>query len=276
MNDALFSPQAVYWRINREWLIALAGPRAVLLELAHPAVAAGVAQHSNFRGDPLGRLYRTMKTMTEISFGTDQERNVALKHFYKCHARAHGFADGGRQTALEYNARDPQLQFWVLATLLDSVLRVYEKFVTPLTLAEKCAYYDDCVRLARVLGIARAAIPETYASFNLYMDAMLSDGSLNVTQDAREIVEALFTRSVRGYATRLFSFAGIGMLPPRLRAEYGYEWDETREKKLEQLAAFSRRARPFIPHLFAVHPKAFRMEKRGKPIGRGWTRMNAE
>lgn len=267
MNDALFSPQAVYWRINREWLIALAGPRAVLLELAHPAVAAGVAQHSNFRGDPLGRLYRTMKTMTEISFGTRAERAIALKHFHSCHARVRGE---------QYDARDSQLQFWVLATLLDSVLRVYEKFVTPLTFAEKCAYYDDCVHLARVLGIARAAIPETYASFNLYMDAMLSDGSLNVTQDARSIAAALFAPTMRGRAMRLFSFAGIGMLPPRLRAEYGYEWDETREKKLEQLAAFSRRARPFIPHLFAVHPKAYRMEKRGKPIGRGWTRMNAE
>lgn len=267
MNDALFSPRTVYWRINREWLIALAGPRAVLLELAHPAVAAGVAQHSNFRGAPLGRLYRTMKTMTEISFGTRAERAIALKHFHSCHARVRGE---------QYDARDSQLQFWVLATLLDSVLRVYEKFVMPLTFAEKCAYYDDCVRLARVLGIARAAIPETYASFNLYMDTMLTDGSLNVTQDAREIVEALFTHSVRGYATRLFSFAGIGMLPLRVREAYGFEWDDAREKKLERLAVYSRRARPFIPHIFAVHPKAYRMEKRGKPIGRGWTRMNAE
>ncbi len=258
-GQPLFSPTSLYWRVNREWLIALAGPRALLLELAHPAIAAGVAQHSNYRGDPFGRLYRTMKTMTEISFGDEQERRDALKHFFKCHARVKGTTTEMGEMA--YDARDPELQFWVLATLIDSVVRVYEKFVAPLTFAEKCAYYDDCVRLARVLGISHAAIPNSYDAFCSYMEAMLSADVLCVTQNARDIVDALFAPTLRGYATRGFSFVGIGMLPRRFRDEYGFGWDDAREKNLERVAKVARRVRPLIPHALAIHPKAYQMEK---------------
>ena len=262
LRQPLFSPTSLYWRVNREWLIALAGPRALLLELAHPAIAAGVAQHSNYRGDPFGRLYRTMKTMTEISFGTEAERRNALSHFHKCHARVRGTTGAGERTATEYDARDTRLQFWVLATLIDSVLRVYEKFVAPLTFADKCAYYDDCAHLARVLGISRAAIPNSYDAFCAYMDAMLCANVLCVTQNARDVVDALFAPTPRGYATRGFSFVGIGMLPPRVRGMYGYEWSAADENKLERLAKFSRRARRWIPHALAIHPKAYTMERR--------------
>lgn len=256
----------MYWRVNREWLIALAGPRAVLLELAHPAVAAGVAQHSDYRGDPFGRLYRTMKTMTEISFGTEEEMREALKHFQRCHARVKGEISPSPVTepALSkakghpssYDARDPQLQFWVLATLIDSVPRAYEKFVAPLTFADKCAYYDDCAQLARLLGISQDVVPPTYAAFSLYMDAMVCSETLRVTQNARDVVGALFAPTLRGRAAQLFSFASIGMLPARVREEYGFEWDEAREKNLERLAQFSRRVRRWIPDGLAIHPKA--------------------
>lgn len=262
-SKLLFTPNSLYWRVNREWLIALAGPRALLLELAHPAIAAGVAQHSNYRGDPFGRLYRTMKTMTEISFGTDAERSVALKHFFACHRRVTGAVrDAKEMEEIAYDARDPELQFWVLATLIDSVVRVYEKFVAPLTFADKCAYYDDCARLARVLGISHAAIPNSYDAFCAYMEAMLSADVLCVTQNARDIVNALFAPTPRGYATRGFSFVGIGMLPPRVRAEYGFGWNDARETNLERLANAARRVRPLIPHALAIHPKAYAMERR--------------
>jgi uncharacterized protein (DUF2236 family) len=264
MSHPLFSPQSMYWRVNREWLIALAGPRAILLELAHPAVAAGIAQHSNYRGDPFGRLYRTMKTMTEISFGTETEMRAALKHFHKCHARVHSTADACPASAFVYDARDPHLQLWVWATLLDSVLRVYDRFVTPLTFADKCAYYDDCVRLAQFLGISRNVIPSTYTGFNLYMGAMLYGDALHVTQDSRNVVNALFAPSLRGDLTRLFSSVGIGLLPPRLRQEYGFAWDETRAKRVERLASISRRVRPWIPTALAIHPKAWLQERQLK------------
>lgn len=267
--NPLFSPDSAYWRVNREWVIALAGPCAVLLELAHPAVAAGVANHSNYRGDPFGRLYRTMKTMTEISFGTEEERQNALKHFHRCHAPVRGEIAPG---AGPYDARDPELQFWVLATLIDSVPRAYERFVGPLTPAERNAYYKDCAKMARVMGIVREAIPPTYSAFQTYMHEMLDGDALRVTEQGRAVAAALFAPTLRGSATRLISYASIGMLPPRLRAEFGFTWDTAREARLERIARWSRHVRPWIPNMLAVHPKAYAMERNKKtplPLGEG-------
>jgi uncharacterized protein (DUF2236 family) len=269
-SELLFAPSSLYWRVNREWLISFAGPRALLLELAHPAVAAGVARHSNYQGDPFGRLYRTMKTMTEISFGDETERRIALRHFHRCHARVNGTTQETR-----YDARDSSLQFWVLATLIDSVPRAYEKFVAPLSLADKCAYYDDCVRLARLLGISSSVIPATYRAFEEYMHILIHGNTLHVTDDARAVVNALFAPTLRGNATRWFSFASIGMLPPRLRKEYGFTWDDGREKNLERFASISRRVRPWIPTVLAIHPKAWTMERKVRGNNLLGTRLGA-
>lgn len=246
----------MYWRVNREWLIALAGPRAVMLQLAHPAVAAGVAQHSAYGTDPYGRLYRTIKTMTEISFGDAEEMRDALRRFHACHAYIRGETECG----LHYDARDPQLKLWVWATLVDSVLRVYERFVSPLTYADKCAYYTDTARLAQQLGMSNGQIPPTFTAFNLYMGVMLYGDTLQVTEDARAVLDALFAPPLRGRAARWFSFASIGMLPPRWRHAYGYSWNDTDEKRLERFAAWSRRLRVHVPHRVAIHPKAWQRE----------------
>lgn len=258
MTEFLFSPHSMYWRVNREWLIALAGPRAVMLELAHPAVAAGVAQYSAYGTDPFGRLYRTMKTMTDISFGTAEEARDALRRFHGCHARVQGQTKCGAP----YDARDPQLQLWVWGTLVDSVVRVYERFVSPLTFADKCAYYADSTRLARLLGIADEHIPPTFTAFNLYMGVTLYGDTLQVTGEARAVMDALYAPSLRGRATRWFSFASIGLLPPRWRHAYGYTWNDADARRLERLAAWSRQLRAYVPLRLAIHPKARQAEKR--------------
>lgn len=264
-SGPLFSPASVYWRVNREWLIALAGPRAVLLELAHPAVAAGVAHHSNYRTDPFGRLYRTMKTMTEISFGTASERQIALSHFHRCHARVRSskiLTDDA--CAHAYDARDPHLQLWVWATLVDSVPLAYERFVAPLSPTDRADYYRDCVRLAMLLGIPASILPPNIGAFHRYFDAMVASETLHVTDAARDIVHALYTSPVRGRLTWRFSFASVGMLPERICREYGYRWDAAREQKLERLAAMTRRVRPVVPDFLAAHPKAVGMERKLK------------
>jgi len=282
----LFSPDSLYWRVNREWLISLAGPRAVLLELAHPLVAAGVEQYSNYRGDPFGRLYRTMKTMTEISFGDTAEASPALRHLNACHARVHGEwrdervtprggGTGVKARAVPFDANDPHLKLWVWATLVDSVLRVYDRFVTPLAYADKRAYYADCVRLARLLGIPASLLPHTFTAFNLYMGTMLEGETLYVSSQAREVVNALFAPTLRGRATRAFAFVSIGLMPPRLRAEYGFSWSDANERLLNALGNWSRRLRPWIPRALAIHPKAFAQERKWQLAQSGWVKRRA-
>ena len=88
-----FTPHSVFWRVNSDALVNLAGSRALLLELAHPLVAAGVAGHSNYRGDPFGRLMRTLSTMSRLMFTDAGSAEAALRHFNACHARVKGALD---------------------------------------------------------------------------------------------------------------------------------------------------------------------------------------
>src|SRR5688500_14670677 len=120
MSDRYFSPDSIFWRVNREGLMVLSGPRALLLELAHPLVAAGVAEHSDFRRNPWGRLFRTVGVMTALNFKPYRQARSAAQHTRKCHTRVQGrlTEDVGPYLAgTPYRADDPFLQLWVLATL---------------------------------------------------------------------------------------------------------------------------------------------------------------
>ena len=130
--------------------------------------------------------------------------------------------------------------------------------------------------MARMMGIQAQAIPPTATAFHEYMTEMLKGDALHVTTQGRLVADALFAPTLRGYATRRFSFASIGMLPPRLRAEFGFTWDDTREAQLERFAQWSRRVRPWIPNRIAVHPKAYAMERKYSKSQRGLPQLNAE
>ncbi|MGH2521839.1 MAG: oxygenase MpaB family protein [Anaerolineales bacterium] len=267
MSARLFSPTSPFWRVNRELLVVLSGPRALLLELAHPLVAAGVADHSDFRRDPLGRLTRTLRVMTDLNFGSTGAARQAAQHTHHYHQHVRGkLAEnvGPYLAGTRYQANDPLLKLWVLATLIDSTIQVYDLYVRPLPPAERQAYYADSQVLARAFGIPPELMPPTYADFLTYMDSMLASDLLTVGDTAREIVQALFAPRLRvlGPFVRAASFVSIGLLPERLRAAYGFAWDERREKWLQRLAAFSRRARPLVPDVLCAHPQAVRAEWR--------------
>jgi uncharacterized protein (DUF2236 family) len=255
----LFSSASIFWRINREGLLVLSGPRALLLELAHPLVAAGVAQHSNYRGEPLGRLVRTVNVMAHLNFSTRPQVKHAQRQMRKCHAPVSGhlLEDVGPYLAgTPYDATDPLLKLWVLATLIDSVWVMYDMFVHPLSDADKQAYYTDAIQLAFALGIPPELMPPTYDDFLTYMDSMLNSDSLTVGDEARAIVDALLYAPGLGPAIRVGSFLSIGMMPEPLRSAYGFEWDEGRERWLQRFAALSRKMYPRVPKILRIYPQA--------------------
>jgi uncharacterized protein (DUF2236 family) len=254
-----FTPGSIFWQVNSDALTSLAGSRALLLELAHPMVAAGVAQHSNYRGDPFGRLYRTMRTMTEIMFTDAATAQAGLRHFNTCHAKVTGELTetvGPLPAGAHYSAHDPILKLWVLATLYDSCLLVYDRLVRPLTPDDKRAYYRDGLTLGQLLGIPRHMMPPTFDAFDDYVRAMINSDLLTVGAAARDIADALWAAPVFGPAAKLASFVGIGLLPERIRRGFGFEWDERREKWLARIASASRRLRPLVPGIMVVNPRA--------------------
>ncbi len=243
--DGLYSPEDMLWRVNRELLIGPAGPRALLLELAHPKVAQGVAEHSHFRTRPLRRLTNTVRMMQLLSFGTMHAARLAARHTYECHRPVHG--EG-------YDANDPELRLWVFATLIDSILAAHDVFVRPLTEADKAAYYDDSKRMAGLLGVPPHLMPPGYSDLTEYVHTMISNGTVQVSPAAREVVAALFSQPLWGRPTRVATFFGVGLLPGGLREEFGFRWTDTHQRRFHDLAALSRRMRAFLPEFLVAQP----------------------
>jgi uncharacterized protein (DUF2236 family) len=268
LTPTRFTPDSALWRVHREWLLCLSASRALLLELAHPLIAAGVAEHSNYRGDPFGRLTRTLMVMTQLSFGAPPAARRAGRQFHGCHRKVTGAltqAVGPFPAGTPYDADDPFLRLWVLATLIDSNLLTYDLLIRPLSDDERAAYYRDCQTLAKWFGLSPALMPATFDDFRAYMQAMIQSDLLTVSDAARDIVRALHTAPVFGPLVRVASWPGHGLLPPHLREAFGLQWSEAQSAWLRRLAAFTRRARPLVPDLFALNPLAWRRERYPAP-----------
>src|SRR5437763_17219877 len=172
MSDAgLFGPGSLTWRVNREGVLLLGGGAALVLQVAHPLVAAGVEEHSNYREDPWGRLYRTLDLTTKIVFGSTTEAEEAAARIWHVHGRVRGVTrePGGRYPAgTPYDARSPELLMWVHATLVNTALEVYTRYVDPLTIDEQRAYYEEQKLLGEQFGVPREHQPDTFPDFNDY------------------------------------------------------------------------------------------------------------
>ncbi len=163
--------------------------RALLMELAHPLIAAGVADHSDFRKRPFKRLYRTMRLMSCITFGSRKAASRAAQRIGQCHSSVQGELRqpaGCHPSGCAYNANDPQLKLWVLATLIDSSLCLYELFMRPLSAEEKESYYQDSRRMGLLLGIDPASMPADYRRlFRLSSNDAIRENSCSQRPGAR-------------------------------------------------------------------------------------------
>jgi uncharacterized protein (DUF2236 family) len=264
MSDAgLFGPDSLTWRVNREGALLLGGGRALLLQVAHPLVAAGVAEHSNYRADPFGRLYRTLDTVTSIVFGSTAEATEAAERLHRVHTRVRGEAEDGTS----YVATDPSLIMWVHATLVDTSLLVYEKYIGPLTLAERERYYEEQKLLGEQYGVAVEDQPASYADFSDYFDEMVHGGTLQVTDALRDVAAATMRPRlpvpVVGWpAVEYFSLVTTALLPAWLREELGLPWSHTRARLNAAQRNVIRRLIPVLPSLLRDLPPARSAQRR--------------
>src|SRR5438876_5204574 len=188
----LYGPGSVAWRLNREAMLLLgAGPRALLMQIAHPLVAEGVEQHSNFRADPWIRLRDTLQSSFRVVYGSGETTRAEIRRLNVLHRAIAGPVEDpvARQMGqVDYSARDPELLLWVHATLVDSTLAGYEAWIEPLTEEERAAYYLETRPIGRAFGIPDDLLPADLAAFRTYLAAMLApDGPIRVTPTAREL-----------------------------------------------------------------------------------------
>ena len=212
MRHPFFSPSSVFWRVNRELASGLAGPRAVLMQIAHPLIAAGVAEHSRFREHRFARLYRTSMAAAAITFGSRDFALRTVESINQIHRRVHGVLRsqvGVFPPGTRYDANDPELKLWVLSTITDSTLLVYDLFVSPLSDNERQRYYSDSLTVAKLFDIPERLIPSTYIDFRSYMSGMLEGDVITISDTAKDIARGLFSPSIEG--TLLFLASTIGI-----------------------------------------------------------------
>lgn len=242
--------------VNAERLVLLSWPRAILLQFAHPLIAAGIYEHSHFRARPAAtvqRLRNTVRAMLALTFGSPAERQRTLDKIMAIHRRVNGTlsADVGRfRAGTPYSAEDGELVLWVHATLIESVPMFYELLVAPLTPEQYDAYCDEAAGVAIALGADPAAVPRSKAALGDYMARLYASGSIAIGDQARELADAILYPPLGPLAapglliTRLLT---LGTLPESLREEYGFQWSERDRRRFARLVPALRGLRRALP-----------------------------
>jgi uncharacterized protein (DUF2236 family) len=256
--DGMFGPETITWRVNREAVLLVGGGRALLLQVAHPLVAAGVVQHSDFERDPLGRLYRTIDVTTKIVFGDARASAEAAERLRQVHSRVRGRTGHGTS----YAAKDPDLLLWVWATLVDTSLLVYRRYVADLERAEIERYYREQTRFALATGIPKGHWPPDYAAFRDYFEASISN--LRPSEDSHRIADSILRPTPLalrplGPVVRLTT---IGLLPDLVRRRLGLQWGERRERLFSASSATIRNLMPLLPGFAREFPGARQAKER--------------
>jgi uncharacterized protein (DUF2236 family) len=244
-------------RINAERVLLIAWLRAILLQFAHPLIAAGVAEHSTFRGSTTAagaRLRQTVQAMLSLTFGAEMERDAALDVIRSIHRRVHGTltsACGCFPAGTRYSAEDPALLMWVHATLIESLVVVYEQLVEPLTAAERDRYCDDAAEVAVALGASPQDVPRSWAAVQAYLERRYASGEIVVGQQALTLAAALVSpvgrRLSRLVVTPVVSVLAAGLLPPHMRIQYGFAWNRRRERRFIRMFGLLRLMRRALP-----------------------------
>jgi uncharacterized protein (DUF2236 family) len=201
-------------RVHADASMFVGGLRALLLQSLHPLAMAGVAQHSDYRGDPWGRLQRTSTFLAVTTFGTATDAQRAVDKVRGIHRRVRGQAPDGR----EYRADDPHLLEWVHIAEVDSFLQAYQLYgAAPLDQAGRDDYVADTARVAAALGVLDP--PRTEADLRTRLAGYRSE--LCSTEAAREAARFLLITPPLSLLARapygVLAASAVSMLPPWAR-----------------------------------------------------------
>jgi uncharacterized protein (DUF2236 family) len=243
-------------KINRERVTVLGWGRAILLQFAHPLIAAGIAEHSGFDQGPLSRLHRlqaTVGAMRQLTFGDERQVARTAARINAIHDRVNGrlgTAAAGLAAGTPYTATDPALLLWVHATMVESVGLAYERFVGPLSRAEKDALCAESIDVASRLRIPDHLVPGSGAALDEYMSQVRDSGRLEVTETAKRLARGILFPPLLdptrpgAWLTRLVT---AGLLPPDICRAYGLPWTPGRQRLLDIVAASFRCLLPITP-----------------------------
>lgn len=265
--DGFFAADSTLRRLHRERLVLFSGVRALLMQACDPLAVVGFQRHSIIFDNPQLRLQRTDEWMSRIYFGTAGEAEEAGRTVQAMHRRVKGKtpADYGPiPKGTPYDASDPELGLWVLATLADSAVVYYERIFGALSSVERERYWSEYRRVGELLGLPADSMPATYVDLKDYVHGRLTDGSLWISEDRREQAERMIldppfsglTRAALIPVTETIRLVSTGLLPAEIRRMFGFSWDPGREALLRSALLQLRLGTRFWPEAVRLHPAA--------------------
>ena len=242
-REGLFGPNSMRWRVDREAALFLGAGRALLLQLAHPWVAAAVAEHSRALDDPIGRFHATFSTVFAMVFGSRDEALAMARRLHRRHAGITGqLPDGG-----PYEANNRAALRWVHATLAHTALLAYG-LVASVTPEERARYYQESVRFAGLFGLAPTELPPDWDGFAASFDATLHSDTLAVSETARATAARLLAGAGSWIVVPAWYRALTAeLLPPHLRAAFGLAYGPAQRDAAARALRRIRRLYPRLP-----------------------------
>lgn len=264
--EGYFGAHSVIRKVNRERVLALVGPRALLMQAAHPLAVSGLLAHTGSLDDPYVRLARTAEVMSTITFGSRADADQMTRIVRAMHRRVSGRLTEGvgpYPAGTPYRADDPELLMWILYTLVDSSLVVFRMYVGSLSREEEIAYWEDYKVVGTLFGLRREEMPETIDGLRAYGREMLAGDRLYVSPWARTQARKIVLDPPVPLAARplveAVNFITIALLPDPIRRRYGFAPLPTplRRGVVKLGSEYAKRlALPFMPEAVRLVPAA--------------------
>ncbi|MBG6108521.1 oxygenase MpaB family protein [Frigoribacterium sp. CG_9.8] len=242
--------------IGAEAVLLAGGGRAILLQLANPAVGHAVADHSNFTADPLRRLRNTLTYVYSLVFGTPEQVASMRSMVQRAHAPVRSET---------YDASDAGLQLWVAATLYDTAATLHARVFGPLDAESADSVYQDYAIVGTALGMPVALWPVDREAFALYWEAQLA--RLEVDDRVRAVGEQLLHPASGPLWMRalmpIARLASGGLLSPALREAYALPWNDRRQRRFDRMMNVTARLYPRLPARLRHWPKNHLLRRLG-------------
>ena len=255
----LFDLDSEMWRINHQKCGLFFGPAAAILQIAHPRIARGVAEHSDFRNDTMGRLRRTLSATNGIAFGTLVEADAIKERLKQVHGQVRGETPQDMNGPNRYSAFEPDLLLWVLATLVIASIQGWEMVYGPLPLNRRENFYRDMLRFGTYFGIRESDCPDNWPEFSDYYESMIHGDELAshplCAEVCRHIVHprSTFGTRVLGHELR---FLIIETFPGPLREKMGLQSTAISRLKMRLLKKTAPVLFPRLPKKQRLYPEA--------------------
>jgi uncharacterized protein (DUF2236 family) len=255
-EEPLPHPGSVVWDRAGDARALLGAGYALVLQVAHPTVAAGVRDHSSFRSDPWGRLLRTLDFVYTVIYGGADAAVEASRRLRRMHREINGVDAAGRP----YRALDPEAFAWVHATLIEAQVKSHARFGRPMSPGEIDRFYDEFRAIGELYGVRESDLPATWPEFCQYREHVererlsrndMVDAVLTQLEEAGPPPVPLLSdplwKAARIPAGRVFSLATVGLLPPELRQRLGLPWSRLQALELAVLGRAARATTPLLP-----------------------------